>query len=189
MPRPERRLSLLAERALLEVAFRFADQEALISSRAESMVGGTLGRHLTYDATEWRARNSLVDFVAIVESYTTMRLLSVVSSIRPDDISTWPKRQRAWQRHGGVDFTTDCSRWPALQGYIQARNTVQHGLGMLTDQQLSRRRRNQTLEQLSSADIPVLGDRVVVDEMVVANCRKACEQFIVELDALAQGPG
>lgn len=175
--------SVWAEHALLDLAIRGSDAAAIVARPSSSM--GTVGRHLRYDLVSWRAGNALVDMVSVAEVFTTSLLLSLNEAIGADELSTWPKRKSGWVKHAGVKLE-ELDGWARLQGFIQARNAIQHGLGRLTDQQLKDGRRPDTLAQLEAASIPLMGDRVLIDEDVVSHCHRIAERFIMSLDEAAE---
>jgi hypothetical protein len=127
----------------------------------------------------------LVDFVAVVENFTSQRLLKLRANLAESDVFSWEKRRTSWARHASVDFTHIVPHWQMMQGFIEARNALQHGLGRLTDFQLKPQRRAQVLADLKFAKVPLIGDLVLVNAETVSTCRKHCADFVVALDNVA----
>lgn len=170
----------LAEMAVYQIALRIADYQVL-SDRDKS---GATFRHSTLSTGQLRSGNALVDIVAIVENFVSQRLLLACPSVREDDVFSWPKREKAWLINLQIDFT-HLKCWQKVQGYIQVRNALQHGLGRLTDSQLTKWR-DETLPLVkSSHGIELQGDRVRVGPEAVDACGDACRCLILELDRLA----
>lgn len=140
------------------------------------------GRHLP-DKLATRDANALVDLVAVAESFCVARLASIGAMA---DVSTWNKRQKAWLKRA-VDLANGYPGWPALMGFVEARNAIQHGGGRLTDRQLGRRRA-QTLAVIVAAAIRLNGDALILGAADVARCDHCCREFIGWLDAAAAAP-
>jgi hypothetical protein len=143
------------------------------------------GRHVWTASDRLRHANAIIDTVAVVETYTTARLLSVVPALTEQEASTWQKRESAWLRHGGVDFGTLRPTWSKVSGFVEVRNALQHGLGRLTDSQLSKRRRDSVLEAIRATSITLNGDLVVLRSGDVTECSGVCADFISSLDVAA----
>jgi hypothetical protein len=129
-----------------------------------------------------RHENALVDLVAVTENFTSRRLLELRSQVSEFQVFTWAKRREAWAKHGPVDLTTITPHWLALQGFIEARNALQHGLGRLTNSQLRPQWRQETLDRIKAARIFLSGDIVQIREDTVINCRTVCEDYVLALD-------
>lgn len=173
-------LSELGETAARRLAAR-TESHAAADDRIR-----TDGRHLP---ARWldRHANALVDLVAITESYFAERLARAVpGSSQP---STWRARSDAWRDKAGVDVAAD-PRWPALMGFVEARNALQHGLGRLTASQLDpaprkkgEPRRTQVLRDLDASGLHLNGDRVTVLARDVERCAAVCRHLVLSADA------
>ncbi len=158
-----------------------------LSSRAAEYHGtagshAVLGRHLP-DGLATRDANALVDMVAVAESFCVARLASVGLTA---DVNTWKKREKAWLNLA-IDLANGYSGWPALMGFVEARNAIQHGGGKLTDQQLSRYK-VRTLGVFAAAGIRLNGDALILSTNDVVRCDGVCSGFIRWLDAAAPTP-
>ena len=145
------------------------------------------GRHISTSPESIGPEHAIVDIVGSVEHFCSGRLLALDSGVTDTQISTWAKRQREWKRRYKIDFQDRkvFSTWPIVEGYIEARNAIQHGLGRLTGQQLSSRRRPDTLKRLASTMIDLHGTRVVLNQRCVHECKSSSEAFVVALDRAA----
>ena len=71
---------------------------------------------------------------------------------------TWVNREQVWGREFGVELL-DCPDYAPFRGFVEARNAVTHGLGYLTDQQLSRL--SEVESYLKAANVELDGRRVL----------------------------
>jgi hypothetical protein len=124
--------------------------------------------------------------MAIVESFTSARLLNLRSHVTPDNVSTWKRRETAWSNHGGVNLANH-QDWYALLGFMEVRNGLQHGLGKLTDRQLGNYRDN-TLKYIGAANVYLNGDQIILVEENIVNCERICTDFVKWLDFEAPLP-
>ena len=169
-----------AEAALAQITARVADHRQLTRLEARNNPPG--GRRLR-QAPSVRHGNALVDLVAVAESFTTARLLSLRPAVSADDVSTWDSRERAWANHGPVNMTT-YSAWSALMGFVEVRNALQHGLGRLTDRQLGKHR-DKVLARIGASAVHLDGDLLVVLAEDVGHCGQVCADFVCWLDGIA----
>jgi hypothetical protein len=126
-----------------------------------------------------RDANAVVDLVAIAESFAVARWSNVSTAAAG---KSWQDRRKQWLQHG-ADFNA-CPTWHELDGYIAARNAIQHNLGRLTDLQLSKHRQS-VLAALAAASIERNGDVVLLRAADVDRCAHTCQQFIRWLDVAA----
>jgi hypothetical protein len=176
----------LGEISLLQIALRAMDHERL--SRSDQEPDALVGRHVWLNESQLRHRNAVVDLVAVAENFTSSRLVQLRPNLTENDVFTWERRRRAWAEHGSVDLETVTPDWLALQGFIEARNALQHGLGRLTDFQLDRRRREETLRRLRAAAIYLSGDFVHIHVETVHRCHDVCKSYVLALDEAAASP-
>jgi hypothetical protein len=146
------------------------------------------GRHVWGNGSDVRRGNAVVDIVAICENFATNRILQVCPGLDDHDVFNWTKRQKAWLDELGVDFANLGTHWPSVEGFVEVRNALQHGLGRLTDSQLSAKRRGAVLGAIAAAGVELNGDRVVLTSTDVASCARACRSFILQLDHAARAP-
>jgi hypothetical protein len=176
----------LGEASLLQIALRAMDHERL--SRSDHERDALVGRHVWLNKSQLRHGNAVVDLVAVAENFTSSRLLQLRPTLTENDVFTWERRRRAWAEHGPVDLVTVAPDWLALQGFVEARNALQHGLGLLTDFQLDPRRREETLARLLAAPVYLTGDVVHIRVETVYRCRDVCESYVLTLDNAAPSP-
>jgi hypothetical protein len=97
--------------------------------------------------------------------------------------NTWrfghAKRNVLWRKYKNVTVK-DFPRHKELQGFIQARKSISHGLGSLTRRQL--RNRAETAKELGDAGIDLRGDSVVIDASHVEACAEIVKAFVLWLD-------
>jgi hypothetical protein len=129
-----------------------------------------------------RDANAVVDLVAIAESFAVARWSTVSAAAAG---KSWQDRGKQWLQHG-VDLNA-CPTWHKLDGYIAARNAIQHNLGSLTDLQLGKHRAS-VLVALAAAGIERNGDAVLLRAVDVDRCAHTCQQFIRWLDVAAPLP-
>jgi hypothetical protein len=182
MPRRLNPVTDLGEAALTQITVRGLDHEQLMRLQDDNR--NKIGRHLL-ENDRLRHANALVDLVAVVENFTSQRLLKLRPNLTDNDVFSWEKRRTSWSGHANVDLMSIAPHWALLQGFIEARNALQHGLGRLTDFQLSSQRRDRVLENLRFANVPLIGDLVLVDAETVRTCRNSCADFILVLDNTA----
>jgi hypothetical protein len=182
MPRRLNPVTDLGEAALRGITLRSLDHGQLMRFQDNNRY--EIGRHLLPD-DRLRHANALVDLVAVVENFTSQRLLKLYPNLTDSDVFSWEKRRASWLRHANVDLTRIAPHWALLQGFIEARNALQHGLGRLTEFQLNPQRRDRVLENLRFAHVPLIGDLIVVDAETVRTCKDTCADFTLTLDNIA----
>jgi hypothetical protein len=129
-----------------------------------------------------RDANAVVDLVAIAESFAVARWSTVSAAAAG---TSWPSRRKQWLEHQ-VNFDA-CPIWHELDGYIAARNAIQHNLGRLTDLQLGKYKPS-VLAALAAAGIERNGDAVLPRARDVDRCAHTCQHFIEWLDIAAPLP-
>jgi hypothetical protein len=145
------------------------------------------GRHQSGQSDEGMRANALVDFVAIAENFSVHRLQQVNPALTDDQLSSWNKRKQRWKNEN-VDFLVDLAgTWPQLDGFVQVRNALAHGLGALTAMQLERFRA-ETLTALTACGVFADGGRVRLRDVDVRRCAEVCIAFLLELDNRAALP-
>jgi hypothetical protein len=180
MPKNGNAVTVLGDAALTQLSLRLLSHDQLTFEN-ETLLRQN-GRHIWLEQIgQWHA-NALVDLVAVAENFTTKRLIKLHPSITEFQVSTWEKRKREWRRNAGIDLSTITPDWARLSGFIEARNAFQHGLGHLTEMQLSANRRTDVLSGLTAAHVPLIGDMVRVEGETVTACHDVCEAFVISLD-------
>ena len=93
--------------------------------------------------------------------------------------NTWEQRRDLWKRLHQVrlrDFDHD----EPLQGFIEARNAISHGLGDLTRMQL--RKNEEVRKLLTAAGLRLRGATLLLHEEDVEQCATIVRAFIEWLD-------
>lgn len=142
----------------------------------------TPGRHLLGRVAHLQNHNALVDIVAGAESFATARLRSVRPMVTEAEIRTWESRKDAWKKHAQVSLDK-CPSWQALIGFVEVRNSIQHGLGRITEFQF--RRRAQVLAAIKACGVVLDGDTVRLSSRDVQRCARDCVMFVSWLDNVA----
>jgi hypothetical protein len=95
---------------------------------------------------------------------------------------SWVRRRDAWVAAFGVRFIDSPDHAP-LMGYVQARNAFTHGMGKLTDFQVSI---GQTvLDDLAAAGIALSDRSVLPTELSVVWCTHTARDFALFVDLSA----
>jgi hypothetical protein len=153
--------------------------------------GFPVGRH-TAQVLDRRQQSTLSGVVSCVEVFSSDLLRDLRPEVGEDEVRDWMKRKKAWHRHLQVAFG-DLPTWPALHGFVEARNAIQHGLGSLTNSQLGvmagkprdYTHREETLSLLRMAKVSLDADRVIVGHEDVIRCVNTASAFVRDLDAKA----
>jgi hypothetical protein len=142
----------------------------------------TTGRHLLGRFGHLQNQNALVDIVAGAESFATTRLRILRPMVTETEIRTWESRKRAWSKHAQVSLEK-CPSWQALIGFVEVRNSIQHGLGRITEFQF--RRRAEVLAAIKASGVVLDGDTVRLNSGDVRRCASDCMMFVSWLDNIA----
>jgi hypothetical protein len=142
----------------------------------------------TYEVGNARAQAYFLRVVAIVEAYTDAALEAMFSRVVPasspaamrlleshlvDATQRWDSRKRSFADHHSLslgDAGAGFPQWSKLNGMIEARNSIAHGLGSLSRQQRQNPGR-------AAARCAQIGVRIEAGELVVNSA---------SLDAAAQ---
>jgi hypothetical protein len=167
-------LSVPGEAALWRLGMRLKHHQIL--SGTDPSGDQTDGRHVPRREQSAHA-NAVVDLVAVAEAYSVERLLLEHPQVPDVSLSNWHKRRAAWQDHARLDLGA-FSGWTCLMGFVDVRNAMQHGLGRLTQYQLTKYRK-QTLLQISACAVDLNGDVLTVGAEDVERCYETCRDFVV----------
>lgn len=139
---------------------------------------------------------SVVSIVSIVEEFfvsslhlrvsaafdVTSRLIEdAQSEVLKEVDSTWPRRQTAAKNWYGIDGST-VSSYTRFMAFVEARNSITHGLGRLTRRQLANDGGKQTLSRLAAVGIAQFGGRLVIEGATVVSCAQAARDTVVWCD-------
>lgn len=186
MPSGSNAATTLGEVALAQLAMRLLDYDQLSARDLTALYPS--GRHLRLQQVGLRHANALVDLVAVAENFATKRLLELHPEVSEYQVSTWEKRRQAWKSSADIELRDLTPNWRKLIGFVEARNAFQHGLGRLTDMQLSAARRGDVLACLAAANITLIGDTIRIGSRDVRACHGICEEFVLALDNEARTP-
>lgn len=153
----------------------------------------------TYELGNARAQSYFFRVIAIVEAYTDAALEAMFRSSIPassaaavrlleshllEATQRWEARKRSFAEHHGVrlgDVAVGFPQWSKLDGMIEVRNSIAHGLGSLTRQQ--RRNPTRTAGKCSQIGVRIEAGEVVMDDSCVDKAADVAEEFIRWLDA------
>jgi len=90
---------------------------------------------------------------------------------------SWNGHLALWNKWGVAVLKS--VEYKEFSGFIAARNSAVHGLGVLTRVQ----QRSATAQtEIRSAGLTIVGDRVIIDRMALRQCRDKSTEFITYLD-------
>lgn len=92
--------------------------------------------------------------------------------------SSWDARRKSFKRHNGVDLRK-CAEHARLQGAIEVRNAIAHGLGRLTTRQALS---GDTPKNLEKVDVSLRNGYVDIEPRHLDDCRVYVTAFILSLD-------
>lgn len=167
----------VAEFALSQLALRVSDYRWLST---QDMVRFEKRVHTPSIS---RAGNAVTDLVAVAEHFSSARLLMIRPGVKTEELQSWVARRKAWSKRVNIDVTK-FPRWQALMGFVEIRNALQHGLGRLTDRQLTQNR-IQVLTAIAASGVALDGDLVQLGPPDIVRCSLDCAGFIQYLDNAA----
>ena len=87
-------------------------------------------------------------------------------------------------------YGINCKAAPSfqkLQGFIEARNAIVHGLGNLTRKQTrTARAERRSRSMLQTAGVPIVGQRVTPNDSTVYSCATTVAEFVSWVDVASQ---
>jgi hypothetical protein len=93
----------------------------------------------------------------------------------------WDRRVTSWKRIHELNLKAFPS-WSQFDGFICVRNTIAHGLGLLTPRQL---RNQETVKRIRAAGVTVHARRVALTTADVERCAQIASWYIDWLDVSA----
>jgi hypothetical protein len=131
-------------------------------------------------------RSALVDRTEKTLPTSPPLVMTIWNQLEQDVERTWAAQERAWQDWYGVIWSKT-PEYLHLEGYIEARNAIVHGLGRLTKRQTrTLGAETRTVNRLKQSDIRLDADRLIADDETVHGCAKAAVGFIGWLDRQAR---
>lgn len=94
--------------------------------------------------------------------------------------SSWESRRKSFKRHHGVDLRK-CAEHQRLEGAIEVRNAISHGLGRLTTRQVFS---SETPKQLARVNVAITNGYVDIQPVHLTECAQYCSDFLKSLDGL-----
>lgn len=153
----------------------------------------------TYEVGNSRTQAYFFRVVAVVEAYTDAALDALFKGVVPASspaasrlldehmlsaTQRWDSRKRSFADHHGISFgdsRTGFHHWSKLDGMIEVRNSIAHGLGSLTRQQ--RRNALRTASRCGQIGVRIEAGEVVVSHANLMAAAQIAEDFILWLDA------
>lgn len=113
---------------------------------------------------------------AINPATAAVRLLALEKELAAS--ATWEQRRRLYKRHHGLSLTS-CDNYKYVEGAIEVRNAIAHGLGRLTTrQQLS----GETARLLAQANIQAVNGNLYIERVNLTECAAGCDHFLRSVD-------
>lgn len=106
----------------------------------------------------------------------TVRMLALEKELATS--SSWRMRRRSFRRHHGIDLQK-CRDYKRLEGAMEVRNAIAHGLGRLTTRQVTSK---ETLGYLRRIEVDVVNGFVRLQSSHVEACASYCGSFLKAID-------
>lgn len=153
----------------------------------------------TYEIGNARTQAYFFRVVAVVEAYTDAALDALFRGVVPasspaasrlldqhllDATQRWGSRKESFAGYHGIslgDTHAGFPQWSKLDGMIEVRNSIAHGLGSLTRQQ--RRNAPSTASRCGQVGVRIEAGEVVVSHANLMAAAQIAEDFILWLDA------
>jgi hypothetical protein len=171
--------SELVEDALYDIRTIHRDYKTVLAAaEARSTGRGRMGIEGTGAARSTQL--AIASLAATVEHYSR-NVLTEDASVSPN---TWHKQQTAWQERLGIDLKRQCPHYPALRGFVDARNAILHGGGTLTKQQTENVAFWPEIQRhLAAAGINRVRHTLVFTPELVERCAEVCVAVVVEMES------
>lgn len=152
----------------------------------------------TYELGNARAQAYFFRIVAILEAYTDAALeamfrgvvrvsspaaIRLLESHLLDATQRWEGRKKSFAEHHSMplgDMTVGFPQWSKLDGMIEVRNSIAHGLGSLTRQQ--RQNPTRTAGRCSQVGVRIEAGEVLVDRASLDKAAQVADDFVRWLD-------
>lgn len=152
----------------------------------------------TYELGNARAQGYYFRIVAIVEAYTDAALEALFRGVVPesspaairllqshllDATQRWEGRKRSFAEHHAMplgDVKVGFPQWSKLDGMIEVRNSIAHGLGSLTRQQ--RQNPTRTAARCAQVGVRIEAGEILVDRASLDNAAHIADDFVRWLD-------
>ncbi|MBA3652575.1 MAG: hypothetical protein H0W70_00090 [Actinobacteria bacterium] len=152
----------------------------------------------TYELGNARAQAYFFRIVAVVDAYTDAALEAMFRGVVPpsspaavrlleshllDATQRWESRKRSFADHHSLslgDAANGFPQWSKLDGMIEVRNSIAHGLGSLTRQQ--RQHATRTAGRCKQVGVRIEAGEVIVDNPSLVTAGDVAEDFIRWLD-------
>ena len=189
----------VTEEAVRLLRFTHADFSKIphptVRSRRRSPGGGALS---SYDFVQVRSQSAYLRLVSIVEAYVdtvSSRLFDrrvvgidrfyglLAEAAHGRSTTGWSERKDCFKTYHGFSLT-DSSAWQDIDGAIEVRNSIAHGLGRLTRRQTS----GSAKAKIAACGVALRDDELVISQAALGRCLAACVQFVQDLDAKLPRP-
>lgn len=197
---PQRPLTTIGDAAVfLTHSALYEHQSAMPVLLGSGRVFRTTTALGTYDVRNARAQAYFFRIVSILEAFTDAALEHMFRNILPtsseaairlleshllDATQRWETRKKSFAEHHSLplsDAAVGFPRWSQLDGMIEVRNSVAHGLGSLTRQQRQNPRR--AAARCSQVGVQVWAGELLIDRTSLEKAAEVAEEFIRWLDA------
>lgn len=188
--------SQLAEDSIALLNITVANHRSAILRIPERLHKSRLGGVVFQDRATVQRYGTLERLVAITESFVHERLgrhveshlgtlnlppiSLVVDEALVNAAMNWNNAQRAYREWIEVKLP-----YSEIEGLVEARNAIAHGLGTLTRKQ--KQKRIPRVAKLAEVGIAIDGDRLVITEDQLDIAKQRCATFILEVDELVTG--
>jgi hypothetical protein len=174
----------LAEQAIEDLRIIYRDFLAAQRARNRTSQGRMPGE--AGFAEDRSSQLAIASLVATIEHYS-LDVLEVHTGKRP---RSWHKQAELWLSELGVQLAARCPNYPALRGFVEARNAVMHGQGSLTDQQVkeSAERWAQIKAFMKAAGLERMRRLLILTPETVARCTDVCTAVVGELETCRPQP-
>lgn len=146
------------------------------------------------DPVQVNRQATLLRFISTIEAYTDALISDllkqqidspvalrtiILQEVELSSSRNWPSREKAFQRIFGIRLSKQDS-WKDVEAAREARNSIAHGLGRLTAQQLQNR---SLVKKLGRMKIHIGSGRIVITDESLPLVFEACISFVKSLDA------
>ncbi len=152
----------------------------------------TTVRWARFDSKQVRAQSQYLRMVSVAEAYVDSvseelfdRQVSALDSFfrtlvnetHSRSILTWEGRKTCFELHHGFKLE-DCAHWPDFDRAIAVRNSIAHGLGTITKQQIQ----SKGERKVGLAKVRIESGRISVTADSLNLCLRTCLGFIESVD-------
>ncbi|QLY29254.1 hypothetical protein H0264_28825 [Nocardia huaxiensis] len=182
----------ITEEALSLLNLTVADFASLPVVRGGRWCGTSAAKWARFDARQVRSQGQYLRIVSIAEAYvdTVSETLfdkrvetletffrNLTAEVQEKASSSWNDRKKCFENHHGFALNK-CSGWADFDRAIEVRNSIAHGLGVITKKQLSSGKDAKILQ----SKVKISDGRIIVTAESLSLCINACRVFIRSVD-------